>query len=383
MFGSGNEPTIEEFNKLYPLYYDYNGGELRNITASAIETTGFNQFNGTVANVIAGKEYYVGGTYTSLAYSDETAITLTDRKFTAAKNDTITITGSSTDTIVNISDPTKNGTYESYKHHIVYFNGEEGSITTLTGKPEGSVLSEVIFPEGMKSAGTIYDELTGLKNGYFTKAIKRIGEVNLGIGNYVYNDSYNCFYNGYILPSGKEAVNNNICVKYTKSEKGNTWQLDNLCVRTGVRAIGIRDDSFNNDAAAFKTAMAGVPLYYELVNPITYTLDTPVPATYAVYNSGIEKRLPEDTASVVNAPIRYSVRYAMEAADAIRNLPINYISKESMNAFLTVLNTATNGTWSMVYNSELGRYGFTFVSNENTPESTDNTNDIIEPTETV
>ena len=46
MFGSGNEPTAIEFEDMFPLsYYSYNSGILKSITATAIETTGFNQWD--------------------------------------------------------------------------------------------------------------------------------------------------------------------------------------------------------------------------------------------------------------------------------------------------------------------------------------------------
>jgi len=424
MFGSDNEPTIEEFNKLYPLYYGYNGGELRNVTASAIETTGFNQWDeewevgglntdGSVApnnNQFRSKNYIPAFPSTTYYIKSNTSSGIQIFEYDVekgyitrnfVKNTTITTNANTrylkfrtpdgyiiynNDICINLSDPAKNGTYKPYEQNqILYFNGEEGSITTLTGKPEGSVLSEVIFPEGMRSIGTIYDELTGLKNGYFTKAVKRIDSVDLGDLSWTYTSTYQIFYAN--TPLTASSNNNLLCSQYSTVSQA-VMSMTNKSIRgkdqsfSSYNRIYIKDTTYT-DAATFKAAMSGVILYYELATPITYTLDTPVPATYAVYNSGIEKRLPEDTASAVNAPIRYSVRYAMEAADTIRNLPINYISKESMDAFLTVLNTVTNGTWSMVYNSELGRYGFTFVPNESTSESTDNTNNIVEPTETI
>lgn len=46
MFGEGNEPTEEEFFKLFPNhYYPYNTGELMSLNTQSIKTVGFNQLN--------------------------------------------------------------------------------------------------------------------------------------------------------------------------------------------------------------------------------------------------------------------------------------------------------------------------------------------------
>lgn len=89
------------------------------------------------------------------------------------------------------------------------------------------------------------------------------------------------------------------------------------------------------DVDVFKTAMSGVPLYYELATPEEYLLDTPIPANYLVNALGTEKRLPEDTASAVTAPIILTTRYSMDAVGTLNGLPTGYISESSMDAFLT------------------------------------------------
>ena len=58
-----------------------------------------------------------------------------------------------------------------------------------------------------------------------------------------------------------------------------------------------------------------------------------------------------------------NIAYGINASDTIRRLPETYISEDSMEAFLNTLNTATNGTWAMAYNSSTGKYGFTFTPN--------------------
>jgi hypothetical protein len=52
-------------------------------------------------------------------------------------------------------------------------------------------------------------------------------------------------------------------------------------------------------------------------------------------------------------------------------MPTNYISKESLDAFLSTLGSAMGGTWTATYNETNGRYDFTFSANANTTELID------------
>lgn len=113
-----------------------------------------------------------------------------------------------------------------------------------------------------------------------------------------------------------------------------------------------------------KAALNGVMFYYELATPVTYVLDTPIPETFQSYKGGTLQQLPENTATPVTAPCAFSVTYAIDAAGIITGLPQNYVSKESMQAFLTALGTAMSGTWTMTWDDTTGRYAFTFTPNE-------------------
>ena len=72
------------------------------------------------------------------------------------------------DICINLSDPAKNGTYEPYAGQVKEFD-----VTTLTGKLNGTGSSVTIFPDGMKKAGNVYDEIK-IDNGV-VKAVKRVG----------------------------------------------------------------------------------------------------------------------------------------------------------------------------------------------------------------
>ena len=159
MFGEtiANSMTVELFEKLFPLpYYNYNEGQLLNVNVNALKTVGFNLYNNGTASVISGKTYYVDGTYTSLAYDDGTLITISNKEFTASKTGVITVTGSGADTIINLSDTSRNGIYEPY-----WTDTTDVPITELTGINSVTGGREVMFPNGLKSAGSIKDVIQG------------------------------------------------------------------------------------------------------------------------------------------------------------------------------------------------------------------------------
>ena len=214
MFG-GNEPsTPEEFDALYPLqYYDYNAGTLVSNAATAIETVGWNLFDeemvvgnisqtdgqdttGTSAirsvnyiPVIPGLNYYltiasIYPGYRVFRYGADKAylgtVSLTQGAFTIP-DDTyfirfqiaVSVYGTvyKNDVCFSLSDPSRNGTYEPHWRSELELN-----IPTLTGKLNGTGNSVVIFPDGLRSAGTVFDEIVG------NKAIKRIGKRSYASG---------------------------------------------------------------------------------------------------------------------------------------------------------------------------------------------------------
>ena len=169
MFGAGNEPsTVEEFEALFPLdYYAYNNGELLSVTATGIETNGFNAYNHATgkALLLGGYKYQVSGTYTALDFNGEAPTLDADGCFTPSENGELTITGGNdTDTCVHfVWSGYRNGEYEPYWSAV-----RQLPITTLTGKKDGVGASVTIFGDGLKSVGDVFDEITA------EAAVKRI-----------------------------------------------------------------------------------------------------------------------------------------------------------------------------------------------------------------
>lgn len=359
MFGAGNEPsTVAEFEAMFPNpYYAYNAGTLINNKAEAIETTGFNQWDeeieegridsGTGQNVnVTGrwrcKNYisvfpntnyyfcnqtttyvfaydadmnYIGAYYGNNLWSTIPAIVRNEIIKTPSNCRYIRIqnysgTTYAHDICINISDPSRNGTYEPYKKSTLPLN-----ISTLTGKLNGEGESVVICSDGLKSAGSVYDYGI-VENGYLTKIVKRIGVVDMGTLNFIkqaVSSVPNCFFAD--LPGGpKQATYSAICSKYPTVVGANT---DKTIRPYGSESynfsrVSIKDSAYDeSDAATFKAAMNGVLLYYELAEPQTYVLDTPI---YMGYETGTERIVPSN---ILQAPLIADIDYF---SDAIKHI---------------------------------------------------------------
>lgn len=139
----------------------------------------------------------------------------------------------------------------------------------------GSILDTLPIPSAIQalpgygwSAGTAYN-VVSLAQG---KNTQRVGRVDLGdLTWYTYTqNTVSGFYTDGLI--GDKALNMNfVCDKYVNAKNGldsipdkscGTWNLGDLRNRIVIR------DSAYTDAAAFKTAMQGVMLQYELATPI-------------------------------------------------------------------------------------------------------------------
>ena len=172
-----------------------------------------------------------------------------------------------------------------------------------------------IFPDGMKSAGTAYDEMTA------TKAIKRIGVVDLGTLNWTYNGGV--FYT--TLSSLGKKYDNLRCIPYSTNGAISYTNMPDKSIGStsgGATTLYIKNSAYS-DAATFKAAMNGVLLYYELATPEEYDLaknlsigEITVPAT--------QKRLPEDTEADVSAPMRADFVYQDQGSEAELDAKFTY-----------------------------------------------------------
>lgn len=194
------------------------------------------------------------------------------------------------------------------------------------------------FPDGMKSAGSVRDELTK------DKAVKRIGVVDLGTLEWKYDSTYDCFNADPRAISGTMKDNPKlVCSKYPFVGPFTKLQ-DKACAYIYLRTIAIRDSSYNQDATAFKAAMSGVMLVYELAEPIETTITPPLDLTYKVADFGTEESITE----VKSTPFNGIIKYSDDFTRGLVNMPKNYDTTASLDALAaslsTMLTSALNGT---------------------------------------
>lgn len=400
MFGAGNEPsTVEEFEEWLTNnvglqdYYEYSEPTMLSADANSLETVGFNQWdeewskgyynsegmavtgshvkNNNQIKVIPNQSYYFRTPKNVIfAFLYDENMNLVTGSIRIDNNQIFTIpsnvhyinfylynASSYTKGTVNINlswSGIRNGEYEEYWKRTYPIN-----VKQLTSN------GDVIFPNGMNRVGNVYDEIVSVDG--VTKAIKRIGSVDLGTRNYTYYDGSSApttYPYGYFTSSAPNKAGglNILCTKYSTYLYNFTTDKSIAVSKTNT-ALWIVDSSYT-DAATFKEAMSGVMLYYELATPIEYEIDNfEMPLAYKVDDFGTEETK-KDTFSL--SPT-FAVTYGVNAVDTLRRLPTNYISKESMQNFLSALGVQMGGTWTMTLDNN--EYKFSFVANSNENEN--------------
>lgn len=344
MFGAGNEPsTVEEFEKLFPLpYYEYNAGEIISNKTQSLGITGFNQWDeeweaGNIDNsggnmndgstrirsknyilVYSGKAYYFKCTAkiavacydssktflgwiqnnnyeigTTQSFFDSHVVTIPDNCYYIRFNTVMTYgTTYNHDICINISDASKNGTYEPYRKSTIQLNlssfqvlDSQGNVTTIEG--------------GLKSAGSVYDEIVG------NKYIKRVGSVDLGTLTWSsYGSSGDLFVTNSLVLTGRQNILTTAYPTFNGTTLPTQGYISNN-TKNGKNSLWIRDSTYGT-AADFKAAMSGVLLYYELATPIEYELAESIRTDYLVDKLGTE-RVISDT--VPTPPFRADIEY--------------------------------------------------------------------------
>ena len=343
MFGAGNEPaTVAEFEALYPEpYYPYDAGSLLPVRMEGVETVGFNQWDevwevgaidtntgvdsadtGKIRSkdyipIFAGMEYYAKSSapiYLFFYDADKNYL-----GFHGSRKDNATFTPASLsnalsgggsfasaaymrflcdtstynhDICINISDPSRNGTYESYWSS-----------------------QRTIPATDLRSAGSVYDELRK------SERITRVGAVDLGTldwATYSSPDSHIWRTPTYQFPAppkekdgGATPVNAEIA-KYTVKGYAPLSASDDKCFGIGNDRISIIDSDYST-AAAFKAAMDGVMLYYELATPTTTPIDPPLPLSYRTGAGGTERVMV--ASGTTSAPPIFATRYPLDPTD--------------------------------------------------------------------
>lgn len=224
--------------------------------------------------------------------------------------------------------------------YIPYNEGEivssfaEGIKTTDTeGKVSERKWSETLkkyFPDGLKSAGSAYDEITP------TKAVKRIGEIDLGTLTWGKTSA-----NGKTYYHTKEAIPNRSTNSYVvtscyttenryPSQIQESESIDRIIgykgYFTGVELWVI--DSRYDTPEAFAAAMSGIILYYVLATPEETAYDE-LNLTEQVSEGGTEEAI--ITEGKTSTPLRADIVYPIDAYNTIKANKANIGTLSSLN----------------------------------------------------
>ena len=328
MFGAGNEPTtIEEFNARKPYIVDefaYNSGEIISMNVDAIKSVGNNAYNPLVgyARVVGGKTYNFDGEFGEVMFSttiegDKNTIDVTTgSQYTFAENGYVWLSGR--DICVCL--------HHTYEKPITPYEDDAVDLSWVRDIKDNE--GNALFHNGLRSAGSAYDEIRYNRTTKKWEAVKRIGEVDLGSLDWYYTTSlYGSALSGFMYNQLISA-----------SFQNNNEETPNIiCDRIGVLPISemlsaqvyniITANKFNpnrlivsnntyTSADSFKTAMQGVKLYYELAEPIVVEIPNSenLNLDYRVWDFGTEEAI----ASVPSAPFRADIVYQFNAVDRIR-----------------------------------------------------------------
>ena len=317
MFGLGNEPaSVEEFEKMFPAdYYPYNAGEIVSAGTESIVEQGKNLFDYTdktyhganVSKVENGVIYtkqllttilniptIVGNKYTlslktksistsqgilrwslqkgkNTAYADDSSLIKKVVGTVANTEYQETVTFTATTDFVSLCGLTT----------MVYDVQLENGDTATNYSP--FYQTEHTIPEAIRnlpgygwSAGTARNYVDYENKKYY----QCVGSVDLGTLTWTAGESVSFKTHhlaGQKLTKSYSIAPNFICPKYSTKTQNESWGKTSI---TGISAtsnvngyIYVNDTSYT-DATAFKQAMQGVILYYELANPIVTDIST-------------------------------------------------------------------------------------------------------------
>lgn len=230
--------------------------------------------------------------------------------------------------------------------YIPYNEGEivssfaEGIKTTDTeGKVSERKWSETLkkyFPDGLKSSGSVFDEITP------TKAVRRIHLVKLSGLSWSYNAERQWFKadlpqdkKAKPLPNNQTAWANVICQDYTPIPYGNAYYnvvqslgYDKSFALRNDSELVIIDSSFNGDLSLFKKSIDNKSIVYESKDIEETTYDE-LNLTEQVAEGGTEEAIITD--GKTSTPLRADIVYPIDAYNTIKANKTNIGTLSSLN----------------------------------------------------
>lgn len=211
--------------------------------------------------------YYVKGTATIAEYDINknliTSQSVTDTTFTTSSlSHFIKVITTDSELCINFSNPNINGNYYPYEEE------------TLDIEFEGN------------GVGTAHDELDVEEK----KKYQRFGIVDLGTLDWQYDSDKIWFYTPALATLAKAPKDNStpaniLCSNYETTTRTLIGSANKSIALNGTGHLIIKDTDAGTDVTAFKTAMSGVYLVYELAEPIVTDVEIPKD-TIKVWNGG-------------------------------------------------------------------------------------------------
>ena len=278
----------------------------------------------------------------------------TNGLFTLTGDMDITVTGGNdTDTMIATYDG-ENTSYEPYEKHTLPLDPSQWRDKN----------GDLVFPYGgMHGVGSVYDYAKVDADGYIRSVVRCFERVVIGD----LTGSLSQSGGGFILNISQEKMATNIISsKYTQSNVAfQNWSAaEDKKIQLGGAPLNIliKDTSYSS-WDSFKTANSNVVIIYQLKTPIEIELATPIYAKYLVDKDGTEEITPANSTKPYTTMANLSILYAMDARGEIKNLPKNYLSKESAESMLNAMVTAgIIASYTMTWDAANSRYVFTFVA---------------------
>lgn len=209
----------------------------------------------------------------------------------------------------------------------------------------------LIFPYGgMFAAGSAFDFAKVDPDGYIRKGTRVFGAVDMGTLNWVKGSGF-----FYAQISGKAFGKGNvICEKYVTGTNDGSYDLSDKMIQSHASNayVYVKDTDYDaGDAAAFKAAMSGVMLYYELATPVEKTLAQPV---IVLFVQAAGENVSLDPANGSN-PYTAAARMDLREPDAV--------SAGTLQNLLEALKTAgVISAYTMTWDAASGTYQFTVTA---------------------
>lgn len=310
MFGAGNEPaSVEEFETMFPNdYYSYNVGEIISAGTEEVVEQGRNLYYGTDMLKVGSDNYeYIANSYRCKAIKLKPNTTYT-LSFTSDKTSEIIL-------LMNVNANVNSQPYLDFRKTSdtrSYRTGDNGCLYVGVYAGYGSVTSadvvkrlseceimisegdtataytpyhrnEYLIPEAIRNLPG-YGWSAGTARNYVDYENKRyvqcVQSVDLGTLDWKFNTTSAIGHHFYApadhlnfkyLGAFGTTVYNVSCSKYMTVARNSHVFVDKTLAIDGVTVVSqiqVKDTAYTDDTTAFKQAMQGVMLYYELATPI-------------------------------------------------------------------------------------------------------------------